>query len=133
MTMDPADGKREPGRRPALRGAELTEAISASMVELYARHYDHDRTTGTTYINDNVVVCLLEDILSTTETSLIAAGDADDVIDARVAFQVDMQDEFTAEIERLTHRRVTAFLSANQTAPGVACELFFLEADTGEV
>ena len=38
-----------------------------------------------------------------------------------------MQDEFTAEIERLTGRRVTAFLSANQTSPGVACELFFLE------
>jgi len=130
MTVDA--GGREPGRRPALRGHELTDAISAAMVELYARHYDHDRTTGTTYINDNVVLCLLEDILSTAETSLIAAGDAGDVIDARVAFQIDMQDEFTAEIERLTQRRVTAFLSANQTAPGVACELFFLEADTAE-
>jgi uncharacterized protein YbcI len=132
MTMDAEGEAREPGRRPALRGHELTDAISAAMVELYARHYDHDRTTGTTYINDNVVVCLLEDILSTAETALIAAGDADDVIDARVAFQVDMQDEFTAEIERLTQRRVTAFLSANQTAPGVACELFFLEADGAE-
>ena len=40
-------------RPPALRGDELTDAISASMVELYARHYDHDhdRTTATTYIN----------------------------------------------------------------------------------
>ena len=130
MTVDAEGGGREPGRRPALRGHELTDAISAAMVELYARHYDHDRTTGTTYINDNVVLCLLEDILSTAETSLIAAGDAGEVIDARVAFQIDMQDEFTAEIERLTQRRVTAFLSANQTAPGVACELFFLEADT---
>ncbi len=114
---------------PPLRGDELTDAISASMVELYARHYDHDRTTGTTYINDNVVLCLLEDILSTTEDAHIAAGDASEVVDGRVAFQVDMQDEFTAEIERLTQRRVTAFLSANQTAPGVACELFVLEAD----
>jgi len=50
------------------------------------------------------------------------------VIDGRVAFQEGMQDEFTAEIERLTQRRVTAFMSANQTTPGVACELFFLEA-----
>ena len=117
-------------RPPVLRGDELTDAISASMVELYARHYDHDRTTATTYINDNVVLCLLEDILSTAETALIAAGDAGEVVDGRVAFQVDMQDEFTAEIERLTQRHVTAFLSANQTAPGVACELFFLEAPT---
>jgi len=45
-----------------------------------------------------------------------------------VSFQEGMEDEFTAEIERLTARRVTAFLSANQTTPGVACELFFLEA-----
>jgi uncharacterized protein YbcI len=97
------------------------------MVDLYARFYGHDRTTGTTYINDNVVLCLLEDILSTDESSLVAAGRDSEVIDDRVSFQKGMQDEFTAEIERLTGRRVTAFLSANQTTPGVACELFFLE------
>ena len=117
-----------PGSYDGLEGAALTDAISASMVDLYARHYGHDRTTGTTYINDNVVVCVLEDILSTDESSLVAAGSGSEVIDGRVAFQEGMQDEFTAEIERLTHRRVTAFMSANQTTPGVACELFFLEA-----
>jgi hypothetical protein len=50
------------------------------------------------------------------------------VIDGRVAFQTDTQDEFTRAVERLTRRTVTAFLSANQTTPGVACELFFLDA-----
>ncbi len=44
-----------------------------------------------------------------------------------MAFQTDTQDEFTHAVERLTRRRVTAFLSANQTTPGVACELFFLD------
>jgi uncharacterized protein YbcI len=116
------------GTDGGLEGDQLTGAISAAMVELYARYYGHDRTTGTTYINDNVVVCVLEDILSTDECSLIADGASSEVIDGRVAFQTGMQDEFTAEIERLTRRRVTAFLSANQTAPGVAAELFFLEA-----
>ena len=52
-----------------LDGDALTEAISASMVDLYARHYGHDRTTGTTYINDNVVVCILEDILRSCSSS----------------------------------------------------------------
>jgi len=118
------------GATELLSGDALTEAISESMVTLYGRHYGHDRTTGTTYINDNVVVCVLEDILSTGESSLIAtgAGGAGQVIDERVAFQDGMEDEFTAEIERLTGRQVTAFLSANQTTPGVACELFFLDA-----
>ena len=107
---------------------ELTRAISAAVVELYSTFYGHDRTTATTYINDNIVVCVLESILTDHENALIADGARGEVIDGRVAFQTDTEDEFTAAIERLTRRRVVAFLSANQTTPGVACELFFLEA-----
>ena len=106
----------------------LTDAISAAMVQLYADFYDHPRTTASTYINDNVVVCILENILTAEETAQISAGRARDVMDGRIAFQEGMQDEFTDAIERLTRRSVTAFLSGNQTSPGVACELFFLEA-----
>lgn len=107
---------------------ELTDAISAAMVGLYGDCYDHDRTTATTYINDNVVVCILEDILSVGESEEIASGGSSNVIDQRVAFQKATEDEFTAAVESLTGRPVTAFLSANQTSPGIACELFFLEA-----
>jgi len=111
-----------------LEGSRLTEAISAAMVELYGEFYGHARTTATTYINDNIVVCVLEDILSSGESRQVAAGEGGEVIDGRVAFQEGAEDEFTAAIERLTGRSVTAFMSANQTTPGVACELFFLEA-----
>lgn len=109
-----------------IAGSEMTEAISAAMVELYGRFYGHDRTTATTYINDRVVVCILEDILSTGESKQIADGDKGAVIDGRIAFQEGAEDEFTEAIERLTDRKVTGFLSANQTDPGVASELFFL-------
>jgi uncharacterized protein YbcI len=114
--------------QPRAEGSELTAAISAAMVELYAAFYEHDRTTASTYINDNIVVCVLENILTDREDVLVAEGARGAVIDGRVAFQTDTQDEFTAAIERLTHRRVVAFMSANQTTPGVACELFFLDA-----
>jgi uncharacterized protein YbcI len=107
---------------------ELNRAISDAMVALYGVVYQHDRTTATTYINDNIVVCVLENILTASEDTLIADGSRSEVIDSRVAFQTATEDEFTAAIERLTHRHVTAFLSANQTLPGVACELFFLDA-----
>jgi len=107
---------------------ELTGAISSAIVGLYARFYGHDRATATTYINDNVVVCVLESILTEQEDVLVAAGERGKVIAGRVAFQTDTEDEFTVAIERLTHRRVVAFMSANQTNPGVACELFFLDA-----
>ena len=119
--MTPADSARPEGPR-------LTEAISLAMVKLYAEVYGHDRTTATTYINDNIVVCVLESILTKGEMAQIAEGDSSDVIDGRVAFQTSAEDAFTAAIERLTRRNVTAFMSANQTTPGIACELFFLEA-----
>jgi hypothetical protein len=70
----------------------------------------------------------LQNILTKDEDKLIALGGRGAVIDGRVAFPTDTQDEFTAVVERLTHRRVTGFLSANQTSPGVACELFSLDA-----
>lgn len=107
-------------------GAPLTQAISAAMVTLYAEVYGHDRTTASTYINDNVVVCILEHILTCSEQELVAAGGASEVIDGRVAFQADREDDFSAAVERLTLRRVVAFMSANQTSPGIACEMFFL-------
>lgn len=116
-----------------LAGSPLTDAISAAVVELYAEFYDHERTTATTYINDNVVVCVLKDILSSGESRQIADGAGKEVIDGRIAFQEGAEDEFTRAIERLTGRRVTAFLSANQTSPGIACELFFLEAPPAAV
>ena len=116
------------GDSDLLKGSLLTEAISAAMVELYAEHYHHDRTTATTYINENVVVCIMENILTASESDDVADGSARKVIDGRVAFQENSEDEFTEAIERLTGRPVSAFLSANQTTPGVACELFFLAA-----
>jgi uncharacterized protein YbcI len=113
---------------PARDEGELTGAISAAITDLYAAFYGHHRTTATTYLNGKVVLCVLESILTTEEDALIAQGSRGAVIDGRVAFQTETQDEFTCAVERLTRRRVTAFLSANQTTPGVACELFFLDS-----
>jgi uncharacterized protein YbcI len=107
-------------------GEDLTRAISAAIVNLYDEVYGHGRTTASTYINDNVVVCILEDILTSSEQELVAAGNQSEVIEGRVAFQADREDEFSTAVERLTQRQVVAFMSANQTSPGVACELFFL-------
>lgn len=114
-------------------GSLLTDSISAAMVDLYGRVYGHDRTTAVTYINGDVVVCILQDILSVDEIRLVDEGSRAAVIDGRIAFQTDSEDEFTAAVERLTGRRVVAFMSANQTSRGVASELFFLEPRTARL
>jgi uncharacterized protein YbcI len=112
---------------PRMPSESLRREISAAMVELYVDVYGHERTRATTYINDDVVVCILEDILSGSEQDLVAAGGASEVIEGRIAFQADHEDVFSAAVERLTRRRVVAFLSGNQASPGIACELFFLQ------
>lgn len=129
--MPPQKVSRTPAVPPSADPV-LTNAISDAMVDLYAEFYSHGRSTATTYINDNVVVCVLENILTADEDALIAKGQDGAVIDARVSFQTKSEDEFTAAIESLTQRRVVAFMSANQTVPGIACELFFLEPQDGE-
>ena len=109
-------------------GSALTEAISAAMGDLHTEFSDHGRTTATTCVNDKIVVFVPENILTTGEDVLVANGGRGAVIDGRVAFQSETEDEVTAAIERLPRRRAVAFLSANQTTPGVACELFFFDA-----
>jgi uncharacterized protein YbcI len=118
------------GNDAPLEGRDLTEAISAEMVDLYTRTYGHSRTSARTFINEDVVVCVLENILSSGEAELVAAGSNEQVIDGRVAFQTDTEDEFTEVVERLTGRAVVGFLSANQTSPEIASELFFLAPTT---
>lgn len=115
-------------RRSVVGWAEADRTDLCGDGGVYAAFYAHDRTTAVTCINGKIVVCVLENILTEREDVLVAAGARGEVIDGRAAFQTDTEDEFTAAIERLTHRRVVAFVSANQTSPGVACELFFLDA-----
>jgi uncharacterized protein YbcI len=66
----------EPGGWGALRSP-----ISAAVAELYRDFYGHDRTTATTYLNGNVVLSVLEDILTADESRLVRFGAGQEVID----------------------------------------------------
>lgn len=109
-------------------GDELLEAISAAMIVLYGEHYGGAPTRVRTYLNENVLTCILqEDVFDPGELDAVRRGADEVVLTGRMAFQREHQAEFIATIERLTGRRVRTFLSANQTRPGVAAELFILD------
>ena len=112
-----------------LTGEALLEAISGELLVLYGNHYGRTPARAKTYLNDNVLVCVLqEDLLGPAELDAVRRGADEHVLSGRMAFQREHQAEFTAMVERLTGRRVDTFLSANQTRPGVAAELFILDA-----
>ncbi|HWH12181.1 MAG TPA: Na-translocating system protein MpsC family protein [Solirubrobacteraceae bacterium] len=70
---------------------------------------------------------MLHDVLSQAERTLANSDQADIVVNVRHLYQKTMQVDFVAAVERLTGRRVTAFISGNHIDPDIAVELFVLD------
>lgn len=80
-------------------------------------------------MQDDYLVCFLEDIYTKAERTLIDAGSFDEVSRARNAFQRAMESRFRAAVEDLTGRRVVGFLSQVGADPDISAEIFLLEPD----
>jgi hypothetical protein len=105
-------------------GAVL-EDVSEAIAAIYGDHYAIDRTSVTTYLVDDLLVCVLEDVVPTDAEE---GTQIDAVLDQRRSFQRRHEPEFCAAVERVTGRRVRTFLSANHVGDRIAAEVFFLEA-----
>ncbi len=121
----------DPAARPPPMDGALRSAISQAIVRLHAEHYGKGATQAKTYVWDNLVVCVLRDVLTTAERTLVQVDRADTVREVRTAFQSTMAQTFRAEIERLTGRRVHSFMSQVDPAGGLGVEVFVLEPVDG--
>ena len=84
-------------------------------------------------IDGDLVTCVLEGVLTSSEENLIRGGGADNVTDSRTLMQRQDADEFVAAVERATGRRVRHFISGMTPAGGgVATEVFVLEPTEGD-
>jgi len=111
-------------------GNSLHAAISDMVVRVTADYTGRGATRARTTINGEWIFVTLSDILTKGERKLAASGRAHFVRTARREFQDVMREDFTTEIEALTGRRVTAFLSDNHIDPDVAIECFQLAPAT---
>jgi uncharacterized protein YbcI len=102
-------------------------AISNMMVQLLHTYTGRGPTRARTTIGDQVVVCVLADTLTKSESKLVAAGEEQLVLDQRSAFQRLMRDDAVAAVEQITGRGVAAFMSNNNIEPDLAVETFVLE------
>ena len=115
-----------PETTPALRGGELNAAISKAVVRSFSDYIGRGPTKARTSIRDDLVVCLLENGLTKAERSLVAAGRGQLVLHTRSALQSTMRSDLAAAVERLTERKVIAFMSDNHIDPDVGTETFLL-------
>jgi len=113
---------------PAL-GGPLAADISNAVVRLIREHFGKGPNQAKTVVHDDVVVTVLGGGFTHAEKTLYKAGRADVVDAGRRAMQDVFEREMRAEVERLTGRRVEAFLSANHHDPDASVEIFLLDVE----
>jgi uncharacterized protein YbcI len=100
--------------------------VSREIVHIHTHYYGRGPTKAKTYLHDEVILCVLGDIYTPSESMLIEAGRFDEVRTNRTAFQDTVEPIMREAIERISGRPVRSFFS--QISPeGGACEVFVLE------
>ena len=74
-----------------------------------------------------MLACLLGDIYTDVEKTMIEMQRKATVHETRSAFQQAMEHRFIGEVERITGRRVAKFISTHHVGPDLELELFILE------
>ncbi len=105
----------------------LNRDISRAMVALFKQAMGRGPGRARTYIEDAIVVTVLHDTMTKAERTLRDENLEDHVRSLRRIFQGTFRDEAIAVVERLTGRKVLAFLSDHAVEPDYAVEAFILE------
>ena len=116
------------GERGPLKGGELNAAVTRALVGIHTEYLGRGPRSSSTIHYGNVIVTLMRDVLSHAEKSLARTSRGEAVKQMRQLFQGTMEADFRAAVERLTGRKVIAFISGNQLDPDIAAELFIVDA-----
>jgi uncharacterized protein YbcI len=102
--------------------------VSKEMVRLYKEYFGRGPTrTRTNWAGPDTLVVMLEDTLTPAERNLVKMGEHQRLRDTRMFFQYATVTEFCEPVERLTGRKVRAFISGVDTeVEGLSTELFVL-------
>jgi uncharacterized protein YbcI len=112
------------------QGQPLLLAVSNAMVKLYKENFGRGPTkVRTNFAGPDLLVTTLENSLTPAERNLAAMGEHQRLRDVRLFFQHATEDDFRETVERITGRKVRAFISGIATAQDVSAELFYLEPE----
>jgi uncharacterized protein YbcI len=111
---------------PTTATGDVRTEISDGLVALLKEYYGRGPERTKTYVNDDLVICLLRGGFTRVEQTLLEGGHGEDVIRQRMAFQQVMRERFERVVEHATGRRVIGFISGNQQDPDMICEVFVL-------
>ena len=121
--MEPTDSSSR-----AETGA-IASQISRDIVRLHAELYGRGPTKAKTHLSDEFAMCVLEEVFTPAEKTLIRAGNTQQVKATRDAFQDAVEPQFREVVESATGREIRAFVSVINTDIDAAFEIFLFEND----
>lgn len=107
-----------------------SSAISEAVVGLLHEYTGRGPTRARTYIDEDLIIVVLDDRLTAKERAIVRDGGVDLVLSAREAFQKAMKPELITAVERLSGRSAVASLSHNHIDPDIVVESFVLAPQT---
>jgi len=125
--MEEHENSQPAARSGPLRGGELNAAVTSALIGIHTDHLGRGPTSASTFHYRNVLVTLMHDVLTHAERTLVSNERGEAVRTIRGLFTGTMEADSRAAVERLTGRKVTAFIAGNQLVPDVAAELFVLD------
>lgn len=110
-----------------LSGGELNAAVTREVIRIQNESHGRGPKKAFTFHNGNVLVTVLEEVLTPAERKLAGNGDSDAVLRMRRLYQRSMAPELKKGIEAITGCEVVAFMSDNNLEPDMAVETFILD------
>ena len=107
----------------------MLDAVTEAMVAIHERY--HGRKPATAYtqlLGDDMLACLLGDVYTDVEKTMIELQRKAMVHETRSAFQQAMGHRFIDIVEGITSRKVARFISTHHVGPDLELELFVLES-----
>lgn len=117
-----------PAPEASTRLGEQLAAVTNGIVGLFREYYGRGPTRAKTYIlDDSIVVCALENTMTTVEHTLVRNGEGRKVRDVRLTFQEAMAPEFKRVVTEALGREVRAYHSQLILEPDIGFEFFVLD------
>lgn len=103
-------------------------AISRETVRLYLRAFGRGPTKARTYVEAEYAVCVLRDVFTAGERTLIAHGGREQVEASRKKVSDAIDGDFVALVERETGRPVQTHLAQIEVPANLAVHFFLFDA-----
>jgi uncharacterized protein YbcI len=110
-----------------LSGGELNAAVTREVIRVQSESHGRGPKKAFSFHNGNVLVTVLEDVLTPAEHWLVGEGEGDAVLEMRRLYQKSMAPQLKKSVEEVTGCKVTAFMSDNHIDPDMAVETFILD------